>query len=326
MFRNTCMNYTEAFKLLEIDYDKASPYVFENIDEDFLKKRYHKLALKYHPDKNNNTPESNEYFQKIKDAYIFLDGEIKHHKKRDRNNDSPKNNTNNNKRTPSDIYTDILQGFVQNIFSGSYDEMILNIVKEIVTGCQKVSSKLFDNISKDATIHIYDFLSANRNILHISVELLNDIRNIVVKKYDEVSVYKLNPSLEDMIEHNLYKLYVDDKLFLVPLWHNELYFDNSGCDIIVICEPELPKHIWFDDDNNIYYELSINSNEIANMILKNECVEIKLSKRSIQIPVSELYMKPEQYYRVKNKGLTKIKDDIYDVTEMADLIVKINLV
>ena len=129
-----------------------------------------------------------------------------------------------------------------------------------------------------------------------------------------------------MLEHNLYKLYIDDKLFLVPLWHNELYFDNSGCDVIVICEPELPQHIWFDDDNNIYYELFINSNEIANMILKNECVEIKLSKRSIQIPVSELYMKSEQYYRVKNKGLTKIKDDIYDVTEMADLIVKINLV
>ena len=43
MFRNTCMNYTEAFQLLEIDYDKASPYVFENIDEGFLKKRYQRI-------------------------------------------------------------------------------------------------------------------------------------------------------------------------------------------------------------------------------------------------------------------------------------------
>ena len=45
MFRNTCMNYTEAFQLLEIDYDKASPYVFENIDEDFLKKRFRHFYL-----------------------------------------------------------------------------------------------------------------------------------------------------------------------------------------------------------------------------------------------------------------------------------------
>jgi hypothetical protein len=37
-------------------------------------------------------------------------------------------------------------------------------------------------------------------------------------------------------------------------------------------------------------------------------------------------MKREQYYRVKNTGLSKIKNDIYDITELADLIVKISIV
>jgi hypothetical protein len=34
-------------------------------------------------------------------------------------------------------------------------------------------------------------------------------------------------------------------------------------------------------------------------------------------------MKREQYYRIKNQGLTKSDDDIYDVSEKADIIVKI---
>jgi hypothetical protein len=34
-------------------------------------------------------------------------------------------------------------------------------------------------------------------------------------------------------------------------------------------------------------------------------------------------MKKVQYYRIKNQGLTKVKDDIYDVSEKADIIVKI---
>ena len=35
-------------------------------------------------------------------------------------------------------------------------------------------------------------------------------------------VYKLNPSINDLLNNNLYKLYIDEELFLVPLWYNEV--------------------------------------------------------------------------------------------------------
>ena len=39
--------------------------------------------------------------------------------------------------------------------------------------------------------------------------------------------------------------------------------------------------------------------------------------------LKEIYMKKEQYYTIKNRGLSKIKSDIYDISEKADIVVKI---
>jgi hypothetical protein len=66
--------------------------------------------------------------------------------------------------------------------------------------------------------------------------------------------------------------------------------------------------------------------ELPNLILNNSSITIIIGDKSFDILVSELYMKREQYYRIKNQGLTKVNEDIYSVTERADIIVKINMV
>ena len=55
---------------------------------ELIKKKYHKMALQNHPDKNGNTPESNEKFKQINEAYNYLKREIKNI---DPNNDDLKN-------------------------------------------------------------------------------------------------------------------------------------------------------------------------------------------------------------------------------------------
>jgi hypothetical protein len=270
------------------------------------------LALKYHPDKNGNTPESNEKFRKINEAYNYLKNIYVENVDVDAEDQS---------NFQSSLYTDILKAFIKTSFEGS----ISKIVSKIIDAGKKISVSLFDELDRDTALNIYSFLSTNRSTLHLSQEILDLVREIVVKKYDNVEIYKLNPSINDLLNNNLYKLHINNEVLFVPLWHNESYFDSSGCEIMVICEPELPPLIKIDDDNNIWTETIININSLSNLISNNESIPIKIGSLELSIPISNLYMKKEQFYRIKAQGLSKIKANIYDVSEKSDIIVKIIL-
>jgi len=297
------MNYENALEILEIDIHKS-------VSKEYLKKQYRKLALKYHPDKNGNTPESNERFRKINEAYNYL----KNIYVEDVDVEEPNN-------PQSSLYTDILKAFIKTSFEGP----ISKIVSKIINGGKRISVSLFDELDRDTALHIYSFLSTNRSTLHLSQEILDIVREIVVKKYDNVEIYKLNPSINDLLNNNLYKLHINNEVLFVPLWHNESYFDSSGCEIMVICEPELPPLIKIDDDNNIWTETIIDINFLSNLILNNESIPIKIGSLELSIPIANLLMKKEQFYRIKAQGLSKIKANIYDVSEKSDIIVKIIL-
>jgi len=317
------MNLKEAFEIMELNH---SNICYNEINIALLKKQYRKLALLNHPDKCGNTEESTQKFQKIQEAYQYLQKELKQYEQFNTNNfTETKEEKYESESETSSLYMDILKVFMKTILERNYNDIVLNIVTEIVYGCKKVSLRLFDNIDKETCTYIYNFLSNHRSILHLSQELLETIHQMVLNKYDNALVYKLNPNIDDLMDNNIYKLYVKDNLYIVPLWHNEVYFDTSDNEIIVICEPGLKENIKIDDDNNIHVEthVSISVQNISNLILENKSIEIHVGKKEFFIPISELYMKREQYYRIKNKGISQIKNDIYDISERADIIVKI---
>jgi len=308
------MNYKDAFEILEIDLDSVS---YSNITLDYLKKQYRKLALKNHPDKNGNTPASTEKFKQINEAYNYLKRETKHF-----NYDET---VCDDEGSDQSIYMNVLKNFMKSALDGKYNEIIMPIVNDILSRGKKISLKLFDELDKDTSLSIYTFLSKYRSVLHLSQEILDSVMDIVVKKFKDVQVYYLNPSINDLMSNNIYKLYVDDTLYLVPLWHNESCYDGSGCEIIVICEPELPKYMRIDDDNNIIIDIDVSSSELYELLESDPNINFNVGKQKFTIPLSKLYIKSEQYYRIKNCGITKIKKDIYDVTEKSDIIVKIYL-
>jgi curved DNA-binding protein CbpA len=309
------MNYKKALEVLEIDTNEKK---YSDINLEYLKKQYHKLALQNHPDKNGNTKESKEKFQSINEAYEYLKREI-NYKENDEKTTSA-----------STVYVDILQSFLSEIFDGKYNDKFFEIIKNIIL--KKLPNKLFKDLNKEMAFDIYNFLSKHKKILYISQELLDNLIEIVQKKYEDVmEYYKLNPSIDDLLENNVYKLYVNKQLFLVPLWHNELYFEtaelNNFKEIIVSCEPELSKNITIDENNNLNVKIEFNLIDLPNLIINDGNIFFNIGKKEFYVPVNKLYMKKNQYYRIKNEGLSKINEnDIYDVSTKSDIIVNIELI
>jgi len=319
------MDYFNAFKILEIDISKINT---KDITLHKLKKQYHKLALRYHPDKNGNTIESNEKFKQIQEAYYYLTNELQFLELDLDNENTNENDSNKDGEEPS-LYMDILQLFMKSILQGKYDTIISKIIQEIVSGCKNISLKLFDDLDKDACMNIYNFLSNNRNILHLNDSILEKIREIVQQKFDNVLVYKLNPTINDLLNNNIYKLNVNEQFCYVPLWINESYFDISGCEVVVLCEPELSDNVFIDEYNNIHIvkEISI-VNELVNLITNNMNLQIHIADKVFEIPTQQLYMKKEQTYIIKNKGLNNIlcNFDINNNCERCDIIVVLKLI
>jgi hypothetical protein len=312
------MNHKDAFDILEINLSTISANC---ITLEYLKKQYRKQALKNHPDKNNNSLESNEKFKRINEAYDYLKREFINE---DNINDNDIND-NDNDNDDSFLYSDILKDFIKTMFQKKYDDILSKIIINIINAGKNLSVKLFDELDKDTALNIYTFLSNNRSILHLSSDTMDQIKDIVVKKYDDVKIYKLNPTINDIMNNNVYKLYVDNELFLVPLWNGESHFEGKNSEIIVFCEPELPANITLDENNNIYTEVTITYDDLKFLFKIEKPIVIRIGSKRYEIPFSNLYIKREQFYRIKNEGISKMKKDIYDINEKSDIIVKITI-
>jgi|688.fasta_scaffold190421_2 hypothetical protein len=318
------MNIQIALNLLDIKDIELT-----NLTTEYVKRKYHKMALRWHPDKNGNTSDATKRFQRINEAHTYLSKELT----KDSSSIFEEFVSSSDSKDEKNMYTSLLSVFISNILKTETNVMkqvLTKIIKDIViNGYKVISMKLIEELDKDKSIELYNFLCKYKNLLHINNDTLELVSSLIKEKYKNDSVYVLNPSIDDLFENNIYKLYVNGLLFLVPLWHTEMYFDDTlGNDIIVICRPELPEHISIDENNNIHYNLLVpfEKDMIINQSSKDDLI-INIGKRDFKIPLNKLYIKEEQTYILKGQGITKIiEDDVYNVSCKCDIIVKVTFI
>jgi hypothetical protein len=358
------MDLNKAASILEIDLNAIK---VSSLTPDYIKKQFHKLALINHPDKNGNNIESTNKFQQINEAYEYLSKEINDLTGSKQycfaqgsdcfaqgsdcfaqgsaetvfvsSNERPNERPNEESNELNSRYIYLLSLFIGSIIDGQYKEAIKNVIKEIVTyGIKNIYlERIFLELDKDSALEVFNFICKYKHILHINADTLEFVSSLIKRRYENDRVFILNPSITDLMENNIFKLHIDDQLYLVPLWHDELYFDSpSGSDIIVLCNPELPANMTLDEDNNLHVQLDIEGTYLLDLIMNNttfaqgsqkDCfVSLLIGNRDFSIPLNKLHMEKEQVYRFVKQGISQvIEDDIYNVSCKMDIIVKIRI-
>ena len=309
------MDFQTAIKTLELNVG------FSLAD---VKRNYYKLSLKWHPDKNTSI-NSTKKFQEIAEAYEFLKIYL------DLENGNETNESNESNESNENDFLNMCNHFLSSLIETTKtmtgnritNEQIMNILKQLTTKCEKVSIKLFEGIDKESSILLFNYLVSYADILSISQETLNEIKNVIELKMKNDNIIILNPNIENLLNDEVYVLTFEDKTYYIPLWHNELIYDTTNGKLIVKIEPELPPHLEIDDNNNIIVNLTTK----INSLLVNEKLIFKLGEKVFQMTSENLRINKKQQFFLKNKGLTRINySELYNIKKKADIIVNLELV
>mgnify|MGYP001158571476 FL=1 len=253
------------------------------LDKKKLKKAYHREALRHHPDKiHSQTDHKNgdpgQRFREIREAYEFL------------------NMYTGEKPTDeySSDYREYIKVYISSLFPKNVvDESILNtIIDKIINKLETKSAELIHKWSGEYFIDLISILKKN--------------------------IYILNPSLDDLLNQNVYKLQHNEKEYIIPLWQSELEYDNSGSTLIVKCVPDLPDHIEIDEDNNIH--ISLRFSLFDKIQQHNNKIEISLGSKNFEVSLEDLQIKKYQIKKFVNSGIPKFdENDIYSVDNISDV-------
>ena len=316
------MKISEALDVLHIT--NYTIHNIHNISYNELKKYYHIQCLIYHPDKNNTDVNATLTFQTINCAYNVL-------------RELLLNNGDTNGDTNGD-YNNLLLTFIN--FIVKYYASNENITQDINNfkinaniHIKALLTTLFDKFSitiledlyfyllKYIKVKTYDANDANETIYNAIIEI---IKTILEEKLSNHSIYILSPNLLNLFNSDIYKLQINDEIIYIPLWHNELKFENN----IIKIEPLLDTNIIIDSDNNIHYTYYNKFNNIIDLLnTNNSSLTINIENHSFNILIGDLTFNKYQIYTIKNQGLSKINTyNILDNSYKSDIIFHIYLV
>ena len=303
-----------------MDYNTATSILGlpKKFDEKLLKKRYHLMALKYHPDKNNNSIEAKEKFVDVQNAYEFLNNNLKNLY----GNSNSQCNGNSQSNSHSKEYNNIFSIFFNSLFDGNkHSELIMKLIHSLAFNYEdfvrnSLNKDILYKLDNETAIYLYETLCKYQHIIGLSDEGLSFVKNIVNERIKEDMIIVLNPSLDDLLNDNIYVLNYENKKYFIPLWHDELHYtiknsdeNNSSKTLIVVCKPELPSNVELNDDGDLVVVVREN---IENVLI-NKGILYKLGNKEFFISSHELKITKYQHHIVNNKGVSLINtEELYD--------------
>ena len=270
------MDTQTAYSILELSGEK--------ITKKTIKKAYFKQALVWHPDKNKNE-KNRQRFHDIQSAYVFLNLNVEE-------------DACENEDEEEDV--SILSKFI-NITTGIDidSEHMQNILAQLKKSCEEASFNLIEKLDKSTSIRIFDFLKQYYFLFGLEYASVEKLEKII----KPVDIITLTPNLESLFNNDIYKLETESgENYYIPLWHDELEFNNELSTLIVRVEPNLPESVVIDNDNNVHILKTICINELFG----KEVYSITIASREFIIDIHKLLMKPKQIVCFQERGIAKV--------------------
>jgi hypothetical protein len=305
------MNLQKYYKILDIPDDTE-------LTPDILKKKYRLHALRYHPDRNKED-DANERFLEIQEAYDKINQYVY-------DNDSDIEIDSDDENIANEGYHGLLFSFIKNVVRNTSNNIQTSlydyIFQKISTLCEEQSIRLLEKLDKNVLLEIHRIIGTYRDVFNYADNFIDKIENILRNKMSNDECIILHPLLDDLLDQNVYKLVIGDNIFMVPLWHHELVYDNSGCDLYVKCIPILPDNITIDENNRLTIKKGFNIGEIFD----KEEIEFEFGKKTIAIQVKNLHLKKKQIILYADDGIPQINTtEIYNVDSIAGVYLEVEL-
>jgi len=288
------MTKKEAYRILDLDIKRS----YTEVE---IRKQYKILALQYHPDKNGD-PGAIDRFREIADAMHYL---CDHGITTDRKEES---------------YRDIMRMFITEILA---EDTMTSIIQHMIFLCEEKAIGFLRNINKDLLIQMRKVIELHRPIFHLSDTFIESLDKVLEERTEKDERIIFHPTLADLFGDMLYKYTaLTGEVFVVPLWHHSLVYDNSGADLYIECYPILPENMWIDEYNHLHVEVLY---ELLDVWTK-EFIEVDIGGRIFYVPMARLYMIPNQVYHIKGCGISAIDTiNIYNVDRRMDIILYLTI-
>jgi hypothetical protein len=341
------MKISDAIAILNIqNYNITN---IQHISYNELKKHYHIQALLYHPDKNSNTENSTLIFQNINCAFRLLKGLISEcdlksegdlksdcdlrsdYASADELSADELNVDDLTSENTDNSYNNLLISFINHVIN-YYNNNNKNNLEDLKLEDLKLEADkqlsifietLFSKLSLIILEDIYLVLAKFNTSSLLTNKIVNIIKKLIINILEKNAIYIINPTISNLLNSDIYKLTIANEYVYVPLWHNELAFENA----IIKIYPLLVSNVYLDSSNIIHYTYKNKFSTLLENIANNvNSLVITIDNNHYSIAINNLKLSKYQTYILENQGIPVINsNNILDNSVKSSIIFHIHL-